>query len=138
MPRLDFSLPDAKGKTHSLSDYKGKYVVSGVVQSGMPFCEKALRRRQHAEFAREFTDKGVVWLSVDSSAPGKEGNLPPEQAEKMMTEWKTNSTALLLDRDGKAGRTYTARKHAAHVCYQSRRQNNLRRRDRQQSLAESG
>jgi len=47
----DFSLTDAKGKTHSLSQYKSKYVVLEMVQSGMPVCEEALRQRQHAKVA---------------------------------------------------------------------------------------
>jgi hypothetical protein len=62
----------------------------------------------------ELTGKGVVWLSVDSSAPGKEGNLTPEQANAKMTEWKTKQTALLLDPDGKAGQTYGA-KNTPHM-----------------------
>jgi hypothetical protein len=62
----------------------------------------------------EFTSKGVVWLSVDSSAAGKEGNLSPEQAEKKMSEWKTKSTAFLIDADGKAGQAYGA-KNTPHM-----------------------
>jgi hypothetical protein len=62
----------------------------------------------------EFTAKGVVWLSIDSSAPGLEGNLTAEQAEKKIVEWKTKQTALVLDPDGKAGRTYGA-KNTPHM-----------------------
>jgi peroxiredoxin len=62
----------------------------------------------------QFTGKGVVWLSIDSSAPGKQGNLTPEQAEKKMSEWKTRSTALLLDQDGKVGQAYGA-KNTPHM-----------------------
>jgi hypothetical protein len=51
---------------------------------------------------------------VDSSAPGKEGNLSPAEAEKKMTEWKTKSTAMLLDADGKAGQAYGA-KNTPHM-----------------------
>src|SRR5438445_11697866 len=55
---------------------------------------------------KEYTDKGVVWLTIDSNAPGTEGNLTPEQAQKVATSWKTQQTALLLDPDGKVGRAY--------------------------------
>jgi hypothetical protein len=58
---------------------------------------------------QEYTSKGIVWLSVDSSAPGTEGNLTPDQAEKITGEWKTKSTALLLDQDGKVGQAYGAK-----------------------------
>ena len=57
----------------------------------------------------EYTGKGVVWLSIDSSAPGLEGNLTAEQAQKVMKDWSTKQTALLLDPEGKAGRAYNAR-----------------------------
>jgi hypothetical protein len=62
----------------------------------------------------EFTGKGVVWLTVDSSATGMEGNLTAEQAEKKIAEWKTKQTALVLDPDGKAGRSYGA-KNTPHM-----------------------
>jgi hypothetical protein len=58
---------------------------------------------------KEYRDKGVVWLTIDSNAPGTEGNLTPEQAEKVATSWKTQQTALLLDPDGKVGRAYGAK-----------------------------
>src|SRR6266542_4050847 len=58
---------------------------------------------------KEYTDKGVVWLTIDSNAPGTEGNLTPEQAQKVATSWKTQQTALLLDPDGKVGRAYGAK-----------------------------
>jgi hypothetical protein len=57
----------------------------------------------------EYTGKGVVWLTIDSNAPGYEGNLSPEQAQKVMKDWNTKQTALLLYPEGKAGRTYNAR-----------------------------
>src|SRR6187551_1949281 len=95
----DFSLPDAKGQEHSLAQYKGKYVVLEWFNPECPFVKKHYGPGNMQKLQKEFTDKGVVWLAVDSSAPGKEGNLTPEQAEKKMTEWKTHATALVLDQD---------------------------------------
>src|SRR6201990_1785190 len=92
----DFSVADSKGKTQSLSQYKGKYVVLEWFNPDCPFVKKHYGSGNMQKLQEEFTGKGVVWLSVDSSAPGKEGNLSPEQAEKKMSEWKTKSTALLL------------------------------------------
>src|ERR1700675_3032237 len=97
----DFSLKDSKGKTHSLSEYKGKYVVLEWFNPECPFVKKHYGGGNMQKLQQEFTGKGVVWLSVDSSAPGKEGNLTPAEAEKKMAEWKTHSTALLLDQEGK-------------------------------------
>jgi len=110
----DFSVTDAKGKNQSLSQYKGKYVVLEWFNPDCPFVKKHYGGGNMQKLQQQYTDKGVVWLSVDSSAPGKEGNLTPEQGEKKMAEWKTHSTALLLDQDGKAGQAYGA-KNTPHM-----------------------
>jgi peroxiredoxin len=105
----DFSLTDSKGKTHSLSGYKGKYVVLEWFNPECPFVKKHYGSGNMQKLQQNFTSKGVTWLTIDSSAPGKEGNLTPEQANKTVANWKTHSTALLLDPEGKAGRAYSAR-----------------------------
>ena len=131
----DFSLSDAKGKTRALSefkgkldfvvndmhkapvklsDYKGKIVVLEWFNPECPFVKKHYGSGNMQKLQQEYTGKGVVWLSVDSSAPGTEGNLSGEQAEKIMTAWKTHPTAFLLDPEGKAGRAYGA-KNTPHM-----------------------
>ena len=110
----DFSVSDSKGKAQSVSQYKGKYVVLEWFNPECPFVKKHYGGGNMQKLQEEFTGKGVVWLSIDSAAPGKEGNLTPEQAEKKMTEWKTHSTALLLDPEGNAGKTYGA-KNTPHM-----------------------
>jgi peroxiredoxin len=110
----DFSLTDSKGKTQSVSQYKGKYVVLEWFNPECPFVKKHYGSGNMQKLQEEFTAKGVVWLSVDSSAPGLEGNLTAEQANAKMTEWKTKQTALVLDPDGKAGRSYGA-KNTPHM-----------------------
>jgi peroxiredoxin len=110
----DFSLTDSKGKTQSVSQYKGKYVVLEWFNPECPFVKKHYGSGNMQKLQEEFTAKGVVWLSIDSSAPGLEGNLTAEQANAKMTEWKTKQTALVLDPDGKAGRSYGA-KNTPHM-----------------------
>ena len=105
----DFSLADAKGKTHSLADYKGKYVVLEWFNPECPFVKKHYGGGHMQNLQKDFTTKGVAWLTIDSNAPGMEGNLSPEQAEKVASAWKTQQTALLLDPDGKVGRAYGAK-----------------------------
>src|SRR5438552_14721815 len=102
----EFSLTDAKGKTHSLSQYKGKYVVLEWFNPECPFVKKHYGGGNMQKLQEEFTRKGVVWLTIDSSAPGKEGNLTAEQAEKKISEWKAHSTALLLDSECAAAKAY--------------------------------
>src|SRR5437763_12265139 len=78
----DFSLPDVNGKTHSLSQYKGKYVVVEWFNPECPFVKKHYGSGNMQKLQGEYTGKGVVWLTIDSNAPGAEGNLSPEQAQK--------------------------------------------------------
>src|SRR3954470_3961993 len=110
----DFALKDTKGQSHSLSQYKGKYVVLEWFNPECPFVKKHYGSDNMQKVQEEFTKKGVVWLSIDSSAPGLEGNLTADQANAKMTEWKTKQTALVLDPDGKAGRSYGA-KNTPHM-----------------------
>jgi peroxiredoxin len=105
----DFSLADAKGQTHSLSRYKGKYVVLEWFNPECPFVKKHYGSGNMQKLQQEYTSKGVVWLTIDSNAPGTEGNITAEQAEKIGKAWNAHQTALLLDPDGKAGRAYGAK-----------------------------
>src|SRR6478736_7860746 len=77
-----FSAPDTNGKTRSLSDFKGKYVVLEWFNPECPFVKKHYGGGNMQKLQKEYTDKGVVWLSVDSSAPGTEGNLTAEEGNK--------------------------------------------------------
>src|SRR5881394_4036800 len=110
----DFSLTDSKGKTQSVSQYKGKYVVLEWFNPECPFVKKHYGSGNMQKLQQEFTGKGIVWLTIDSNAPGLEGNLTAEQANAKMAEWKTKQTALVLDPDGKAGRSYGA-KNTPHM-----------------------
>jgi len=105
----DFSLTDSKGKTHSLSQYKGKYVVLEWFNPECPFVKKHYGSENMQKLQQEYTSKGVVWLTIDSNAPGTEGNMTPEQAQKVTSSWKTHQTALLLDPESKVARSYGAK-----------------------------
>ncbi len=105
----EFSLPDSKGETHSLTQYKGKYVVLEWFNPECPFVKKHYGSGNMQKLQEEYTSKGVVWLTIDSNAPGTEGNITPEQAQKIMRSWKTHQTALLLDPESKVARSYGAK-----------------------------
>src|SRR5678810_1220956 len=66
------SPPDAKGQTHSLSQYNGKYVVLEWFNPECPFVKKHYGSGNMQKLQEEFTGKGIVWLTIDSCAPGKE------------------------------------------------------------------
>jgi peroxiredoxin len=105
----DFSLTDSNGKAHSLSQYKGKYVVLEWFNPECPFVKKHYGSDNMQKLQQEYTSKGVVWLTIDSNAPGAEGNMTPEQAQKIMSSWKTHQTALLLDPESQVARSYGAK-----------------------------
>jgi peroxiredoxin len=105
----NFSLRDTNGKTHSLSDLKGKYVVLEWYQPDCPFVGKHYRSGNMQSLQREFTAKGVIWLSIDSSAPGEQGNYPAEELNKISAQDGAARTALLLDPAGEVGRLYRAK-----------------------------
>src|SRR5207247_7587349 len=105
----DFSLTDAKGETYSPSQYKGKYVVLEWFNPECPFVKKHYGSGNMQKLQEEYTGKGITWLTIDSNAPGSEGNLTADAASMVMTGWKTRQTAFLLDPEGKAGRAYGAK-----------------------------
>jgi peroxiredoxin len=105
----DFSTADSKGKTQSLAEYKGKFVVLEWFNPECPFVKKHYGSGNMQKLQQEYTGKGVVWLTIDSSAPGTDGNISAEQAENIVSGWKGHQTAMLLDPDGKVGRAYGAK-----------------------------
>jgi len=105
----EFSAPDANGKTQSLSEYKGKYVVLEWFNPECPFVKKHYGGGNMQKLQGDYTSKGVVWLTIDSNAPGTEGNITAEQAKKIMDSWKTKQTALLLDPESKVAKLYGAK-----------------------------
>jgi peroxiredoxin len=108
-PAPNFSLPDTNGKTRSLADFKGKYVVLEWYQPDCPFVGKHYKSRNMQGLQKEYTEKGVAWLSIDSSAPGEEGNYPAEKLNEIAAQDGSARTALLLDPSGDVGRLYGAK-----------------------------
>jgi peroxiredoxin len=108
-PAPDFSLPDTNGQTHQLSQYKGKWVVLEWYQPDCPFVRKHYGSGNMQALQKEYTAKGVVWLSIDSSAPGQEGNYPADKLNQIASSQGAARTALLLDPDGKVGHEYGAK-----------------------------
>ena len=108
-PAPNFSLKDLSGKEHDLSELKGKYVVLEWVNFGCPFVRKHYGSENMQKLQKEFVDKGVVWLSICSSAPGKQGNETPEAAKEGLAKFGSDASAYLVDQDGKVGKLYNAR-----------------------------
>ena len=108
-PAPDFSLPDSAGKTDKLSEYKGKFVVLEWTNPECPFVRKHYESGNMQKLQTEYVNKGVVWLTIDSSAPGEQGYLDGSDAKKAKSDKYAADSALLLDPDGKVGHLYEAR-----------------------------
>jgi peroxiredoxin len=105
----NFSLPDTSGKKLSLANFKGKYVVLEWYNPDCPFVGKHYKSGNMQGLQKEFTSKGVVWISIDSSAPGEQGSYPPEKLNEISARDGAARTALLVDPDGRVGRLYGAK-----------------------------
>ncbi|HEY9680343.1 MAG TPA: thioredoxin family protein [Oculatellaceae cyanobacterium] len=104
----DFSLPDADGTKHSLADYKGKFVVLEWVNFGCPFVRKHYDSKNMQKLQSEYTGKGVVWLTICSSAKGKQGHLENDAIKKQLEKEGWKGTAYLIDESGAVGHEYGA------------------------------
>lgn len=105
----DFKLKDTQGNEHSLSDFKGKYVVLEWTNADCPFVKKHYDNNDMQNLQKEMAGEDVVWLQIVSSAEGKQGHVTPEQGEKLRKDKNMNSTAMLLDTDGTVGKMYAAK-----------------------------
>jgi hypothetical protein len=103
-----FKLKDLAGKERTLEEFKGKYVVLEWINHGCPFVKKQYGAGNMQALQKKYTEKGVVWLSICSSAEGMEGNMTVKEWEAKQAEVKAAPTAVLLDADGTAGRAYKA------------------------------
>lgn len=105
----DFELSDVTGKVHRLSAYRGKIVVLEWTNPGCPYVKKHYGSGNMQKLQEEYARKGVVWLSICSSAPGKQGHLTPEEGRAQVKKDRSKAAGLLLDPTGKVGRLYDAR-----------------------------
>jgi glutathione peroxidase-family protein len=108
-PAPDFSLSDSEGKKHSLSDFKGKWVVLEWVNFGCPYVRKHYDSGNMQSLQKTYTEKDVVWLSICSSAPGKQGYYEGEELRSQIKEEGSSATAYLIDSEGTVGKMYEAK-----------------------------
>lgn len=108
-PAPDFTLLDTAGNSVSLSDYQGKYVILEWTNHLCPYVQKHYGSDNMQNLQKKYTGQDVVWLSIISSAPGKQGHVSAAEADQLTRERGASPTALLFDPTGKVGREYDAR-----------------------------
>jgi peroxiredoxin len=108
-PAPDFKATDSNGKTDSLDQYRGKYVVLEWHNQGCPYTRKHYESGNMQSLQKEWTAKGVVWLTVISSAPGEQGYVTARQENSYLRQMHAAPTAVLLDSDSKVARLYSAK-----------------------------
>jgi len=108
-PAPDFTLTDSTGKAHKLSGFKGKTVVLEWNNPECPFVKKHYGSGNMQKQQREATAGGVVWLSVNSGAAGKQGHMDGAKANAHLASTKSAPSAYLIDADGTVGKAYGAR-----------------------------
>ena len=108
-PAPAFQATDSNGQMHSLSDYRGKYVVLEWHNNGCPYTRKHYESGNMQSLQRQWTGKGVVWFTVISSAPGQQGYVSAQQENDYLQRMHAAPSAALLDPHGDLGRLYSAK-----------------------------
>jgi peroxiredoxin len=105
----DFTGTDSHGQTHKLSEYKGKFVVLEWTNNGCPFTKKHYESGNMQSLQKQWTAKGVVWLTILSSAPGEQGYMTASQENAYLARVHADPSAAILDPKGEIGHEYAAK-----------------------------
>lgn len=104
-----FTAEDLRGESVSLADHKGKVVVLEWVNFECPFVKKHYKSGNMQELQVDYGAKGVVWVSMNSSAKGKQGYLEPRKMADLAESHGNKSTYFIQDTDGNIGKAYSAK-----------------------------
>jgi alkyl hydroperoxide reductase subunit AhpC len=108
-PAPDFSAKSAKGTEVSLAAYKDKVVVLEWVNFECPFVKKHYSSKNMQTLQAAYAEKGVVWLTINSSAESKQGYLAADKILEKATAEGSKATEIIVDADGKIGKAYDAK-----------------------------
>lgn len=108
-PAPEFSATTTQGTTLSLSALKGKTVVLEWTNHQCPFVRKYYDKGHMQQLQKDATAAGIVWISINSSAAGKEGHVDAARANELTTERGASPAHVILDEKGEIGRRYGAK-----------------------------
>ncbi len=105
----EFTAKTVKAENVSLADLKGRTVVLEWVNFDCPFVKKHYGSGNLPKMQESYTSKGVVWITINSSAPGKQGHLEPAKLAERATKEGNKATHLVADPEGLIGKAYGAK-----------------------------
>ena len=105
----EFTATASNGKTVRLSDYRGKYVVLEWHNNGCPYVRKHYKSGNMQRLQKQWTSEGVIWFTILSSAPGKQGHVTASEENDYLAKMQAAPTAALLDPTGEIGHLYDAK-----------------------------
>lgn len=108
-PAPQFKSMDAFNKPVSLADYKGKWVVLEWYNKDCPYVKKHYDSKNMQTLQKKYTDRGVVWLTIISSAKDKQGYLEGAKAQNQISLASMSSSHLIIDASGEIGKAYEAK-----------------------------
>ena len=108
-PAPDFTGVDSNGDQHTLSQYKGKTVVLEWTNHDCPYVKKHYNSGNMQALQKLATADGVVWLSIISSKPGKQGHVSGAKANKLTRSRNAAPSAVILDATSEIGLLYGAK-----------------------------
>ena len=108
-PAPAFAGTDSDGMAHSLADYGGRVVILEWTNHDCPYVEKHYGTGNMQALQAEAAEADHIWLSVISSAPGRQGYVEPAEANELTESRDARPTAVLIDPEGRIGRQYDAR-----------------------------
>lgn len=108
-PAPEFSLLNTEGQEVALSDYRGKYVILEWTNHLCPYVQKHYSGGNMQGLQKKYTEQDVVWLSIISSAPGKQGYVDAAKAASLTAERGAAPSNVLFDPEGNVGKSYNAK-----------------------------
>jgi peroxiredoxin len=108
-PAPQFTATDSHGQTHNLNEYRGKYIVLEWHNHDCPYTKKHYVSGNMEGLQKQWTEKGVVWFTVISSAPGQQGYMTDAEENAYLEQMHAAPTAVLMDPEGTLGHLYAAK-----------------------------
>lgn len=108
-PAPDFTLTDTAGNTVSLKQFARRFIVLEWTNPSCPFVKNQYGSGNMQKLQEKWTKLNVAWISICSSAKGKQGFMNSEDWQKTLAEKGSKATVTLLDPSGKVGKTYGAK-----------------------------